>query len=201
MNEEYKMLRDEANESIAKQDTLTNIVFTVLGASSIYSTLNENIPFIILIELISAVLLARILHYRHVVLYLSTYLERKEKTLANCDIHWESNLRCFHHLIPTKYRVWGFLGKILWNIVKIARATKHFGNLILSVYLFSPVFPKLKELCIISEKCLTINYEAFFALIALILNIVFSLGICFLYKLRPGYTSVWEDILPSLESN
>ena len=76
MNGEYNMLRTEAQESINKQDTLTNIVFTVLGTSSLYTNWNKDIPFIILIELISAVLLARILHYRHVSLYIATYLTR-----------------------------------------------------------------------------------------------------------------------------
>lgn len=196
MTDEYKMLRKESEESIAKQDTLTNIVFTVLSASSFYSTVAKNIPFIILAEFISAVLLARILHYRHVMLYISTYLEQIEKASENSDTKWESRLQSFHSKIPQKYSQWNLIKKILWKVVNLARGTKHLGNLILSIFLFSPIIPQLNGLFSISDSHLIIDYEILLALIALILNITFSLGICFLYKLRPGYISVWENVIP-----
>ena len=198
MNGEYNMLRTEAQESINKQDTLTNIVFTVLGASSLYTNWNKDIPFIILIELISAVLLARILHYRHVSLYIATYLTRMEQ-VHDIGIHWETNLGLFNDSIHGKQFGWKRSRKVLRLLVQAARLFKHFGNLVLALYLFSPIFPNLPNLFSITNGYLTVNLEILLALFALVLNFVFSLGICFCYKLRPDYASVWESILPIQE--
>lgn len=200
MSDEYKMLRTETMECIDKQDTLSNIVFTVLGASSVYSTTTENIHFIILIELISAVLLARILHYRHVMLYTSTYLERLEETGKSDDISWQLNLNRFHERTPQVRQQWDFPSKILSSIVKIARLSKHLGNMILSIYLFFPIFSKVSEMVTADGSHITLDYPTFFAFVALILNIVFSLAICFLYKLRPGYRLVWADVVSNSDT-
>lgn len=68
---EYIFIRDELIDSIKKQDVLNNLIITILGVSALWE--RENIYLLMTVLLISTVLLARIIHYRNVVYYLSSY--------------------------------------------------------------------------------------------------------------------------------
>lgn len=93
MDKEYLMLRSEIEENLKKQDQVFGIVISILGLTNIFSHVSENVLFLFLILFLSTLLQLRILEYRNIVYYISTYMVMfLEK---DTDFKWETRLREF----------------------------------------------------------------------------------------------------------
>ena len=94
MDKEYEMLRKELEENLKKQEDIKNAIFTILGLSLAFSTWYENTLFILTIMLITSILSAKIIQYRNVVYYISTYLLILEEN-NEISILWEKRFKEF----------------------------------------------------------------------------------------------------------
>ena len=187
--EEYQLLRSELDENVKKQDELNNAIFTVLGLSLVLNNWLENVLFLIVIILISAVLLSRIIHCRNTVYYLSAYLSTSEG--LNC-CYWEKRINSFKDKILAKNN-FTYKKHIFINFIfRCAFAMKNFGNVILCCF----VFIQISNLLMISEDELYVKIILFSAaILALALNLVFTVIICVDRKVKKQYIQIWEEII------
>lgn len=191
MNNEYEFLRKELTENIKKQDTISNLIFTILGVSFAFSTWYENIAFIIIIIFISAILLSKIIQCRNTVYYLATYMLLIEKSEEE-NISWESNFKQFRkkpYGLPLKFK---FTNIINWFSFRIADIIKNFSNLALATF----TFVRLIQF-VINSKLNTLNIVIIFILggCFYLLNVIFSIAICTDKKMRKEYENRWSEIL------
>ena len=189
MSEEYKMLREEVMNSIAKQDTLSNIIFTVLGASSIYVMNNSNADFAILALAISAVLLAWMLHYKHVVLYTSTYLHYLEES-GEKVVNWEHKRQNFEKKLK-KETGCNFFVNILLKLIYGARVYKYLGNFILASYLFMPLAYEIYRTYDMNFICALSDMNILLGVIFYLLNLLFTIAVCSTSTVQEVYRKTW----------
>lgn len=133
MDKEYLMLRSEIEENLKKQDQVFGIVISILGLTSIFSHVSENVLFLFLILFLSTLLQLRILEYRNIVYYISTYMVMfLEK---DTDFKWETRLREFKKEGYTYEN--GKLGNKIINtvVIRFGRIIKHFIILGLVVFM------------------------------------------------------------------
>lgn len=133
MNKEYLMLRSEVEENLKKQDQVFGIVISILGLTNVFSHISENIVFLFFILFLSTLLQLRMLEYRNIVYYISTYMVIfLEK---DSDFKWETRLRKFKKK-GYAYEE-GKLRKKIINImvVRLGRIIKHFIILGLVVFI------------------------------------------------------------------
>ena len=124
MNKEYLMLRSEVEENLKKQDQVFGIVISILGLTNVFSHISENIVFLFFILFLSTLLQLRMLEYRNIVYYISTYMVIfLEK---DSDFKWETRLRKFKKK-GYAYEE-GKLRKKIINImvIRLGRIIKHF---------------------------------------------------------------------------
>lgn len=133
MNKEYLMLRSEVEENLKKQDQVFGIVISILGLTNVFSHISENIVFLFFILFLSTLLQLRMLEYRNIVYYISTYMVIfLEK---DSDFKWETRLR---KLKKKGYAYEeGKLRKKIINImvIRLGRIIKHFIILGLVVFI------------------------------------------------------------------
>lgn len=133
MDKEYLMLRSEIEENLKKQDQVFGIVISILGLTNIFSHVSENVLFLFLILFLSTLLQLRILEYRNIVYYISTYMVMfLEK---DTDFKWETRLREFKKEGYTYEN--GKLGNKIINtvVIRFGRIIKHFIILGLVVFM------------------------------------------------------------------
>lgn len=133
MNKEYLMLRSEVEENLKKQDQVFGIVISILGLTNVFSHISENIVFLFFILFLSTLLQLRMLEYRNIVYYISTYMVIfLEKDF---DFKWETRLRKFKKK-GYAYEE-GKLRKKIINImvIRLGRIIKHFIILGLVVFI------------------------------------------------------------------
>lgn len=133
MNKEYLMLRSEVEENLKKQDKVFGIVISILGLTNVFSHISENIVFLFFILFLSTLLQLRMLEYRNIVYYISTYMVIfLEK---DSDFKWETRLRKFKKK-GYAYEE-GKLRKKIINImvIRLGRIIKHFIILGLVVFI------------------------------------------------------------------
>ena len=133
MNKEYLMLRSEVEENLKKQDQVFGIVISILGLTNVFSHISENIVFLFFILFLSTLLQLRMLEYRNIVYYISTYMAIfLEK---DSDFKWETRLRKFKKK-GYAYEE-GKLRKKIINImvIRLGRIIKHFIILGLVVFI------------------------------------------------------------------
>ena len=133
MNKEYLMLRSEVEENLKKQDQVFGIVISILGLTNVFSHISENIVFLFFILFLSTLLQLRMLEYRNIVYYISTYMVIfLEK---DSDFKWETRLRKFKKK-GYAYEE-GKLRKKIINImvIRLGRIIKHFIILGLVVFI------------------------------------------------------------------
>ena len=133
MNKEYLMLRSEVEENLKKQDQVFGIVISILGLTNVFSNISENIVFLFFILFLSTLLQLRMLEYRNIVYYISTYMVIfLEK---DSDFKWETRLRKFKKK-GYAYEE-GKLRKKIINImvIRLGRIIKHFIILGLVVFI------------------------------------------------------------------
>ena len=133
MNKEYLMLRSEVEENLNKQDQVFVIVISILGLTNVFSHISENIVFLFFILFLSTLLQLRMLEYRNIVYYISTYMVIfLEK---DSDFKWETRLRKFKKK-GYAYEE-GKLRKKIINImvIRLGRIIKHFIILGLVVFI------------------------------------------------------------------
>ena len=133
MDKEYLMLRSEIEENLKKQDQLFGTVISILGLTNVFSHISENVLFLFLILFLSTLLQLRMLEYRNIVYYISTYMVVfLEK---DSDFKWETRLG--------KFKKEGYVyedGKLRKKIintvvVRFGRIIKHFIILGLVVFI------------------------------------------------------------------
>ena len=135
MDKEYEMLRKELEENLKKQEDIKNAIFTILGLSLAFSTWYENTLFILTIMLITSILSAKIIQYRNVVYYISTYLLILEEN-NEISILWEKRFKEFRmNSFGLKLRR-NPINIINWCAFKLHKIIKNFGNLVLATYMF-----------------------------------------------------------------
>ena len=133
MDKENLMLRSEIEENLKKQDQVFGIVISILGLTNIFSHVSENVLFLFLILFLSTLLQLRILEYRNIVYYISTYMVMfLEK---DTDFKWETRLREFKKEGYTYEN--GKLGNKIINtvVIRFGRIIKHFIILGLVVFM------------------------------------------------------------------
>ena len=133
MNKEYLMLRSAVEENLKKQDQVFGIVISILGLTNVFSHISENIVFLFFILFLSTLLQLRMLEYRNIVYYISTYMVIfLEK---DSDFKWETRLRKFKKK-GYAYEE-GKLRKKIINImvIRLGRIIKHFIILGLVVFI------------------------------------------------------------------
>ncbi len=187
---EYMFIRDELIDSIKKQDTLSNLIITILGISAIWE--QDTIYLLMTVLLISAVLLARIIHYRNVVYYLSSYLAYKEKHHKSCkEVSWESNISKF------KQKLFKKTGKswkkylFIQFVFKTAGIAKNCGNIILSAIVFWKLHSIIIPSSISIENYIVLGMSAF----SLVLTAIFTVIILVDKRIKPEYTKTWYIVL------
>lgn len=133
MDKEYLMLRSEIEECLKKQDQVFSTIISILGLTNIFSHISENVLFLFLILFLSTLLQLRMLEYRNIIYYISTYMSVfLEK---DSDFKWETRLRKF------KKEGYGYengkLRKKIINkvVVRFGRIVKHFIILGLVVFI------------------------------------------------------------------
>lgn len=184
------MIRSEVETNIKKQDTISDIIFTILGISLVFNT--DNAWFVVMILLISAILLSRIIHCRNVVYYTSTYLTHIEENGGSGTIAWEKNLKTFRKQkfgLPWKG---GFVNKINFISYRCIGVIKNFGNLALSTFMI------IRLVQIVRNAETNIQYPIIIYIIAgffYVLNITFTLCICTDKRVREEYEKRWKTIL------
>lgn len=133
MDKEYLMLRSEIEENLKKQDQLFSTVISILGLTNVFLHISENVLFLFLILFLSTLLQLRMLEYRNIVYYISTYMVVfLEK---DSDFKWETRLG--------KFKKEGYVygdGKLRKKIintvvVRFGRIIKHFIILGLVVFI------------------------------------------------------------------
>lgn len=192
MSKEYDTLRNEIEENLKKQDSINNLIFTILGLSFAFSTWYENIAFIIMILFISDILLARIIQCRNTVYYLSTYLVTIENNNQENDINWEKNLKEFRkqkYGLPFKFNI---VNIIIWLSFSFSSIIKNFGNLVLAFFMFIQLI-KIIQYTNLSDLYLTIIYSA--TGLCLLFNIIFTTTICIDKRIRNEYENRWSKIV------
>ncbi len=124
MDKEYLMLRSEIEECLKKQDQVFSTIISILGLTNVFSHISENVLFLFLILFLSTLLQLRMLEYRNIIYYISTYMSVfLEK---DSDFKWETRLRKF------KKEGYGYengkLRKKIINkvVVRFGRIVKHF---------------------------------------------------------------------------
>ena len=129
MDKEYLMLRSEIEENLKKQDQLFGTVISILGLTNVFS----HVLFLFFILFLSTLLQLRMLEYRNIVYYISTYMVVfLEK---DSDFKWETRLG--------KFKKEGYVyedGKLRKKIinmvvVRFGRIIKHFIILGLVVFI------------------------------------------------------------------
>lgn len=133
MNKEYLMLRSEVEENLKKQDQVFGIVISILGLTNVFSHISENIVFLFFILFLSTLLQLRMLEYRNIVYYISTYMVIFPE--KDSDFKWETRLRKFKKK-GYAYEE-GKLRKKIINImvIRLGRIIKHFIILGLVVFI------------------------------------------------------------------
>lgn len=145
MNEEYLMLRSEIDESLKKQDQIFTIIISILGLTNVFSYTSENIFFLFLILFLSTLLQLRMLEYRNIVYYISTYMVVFLEKESN--FKWESRLRQF------KKEGYGFddqkVGHKIINklVVNFGRVVKHFAILGLVAFVIFRIIINVYKSC------------------------------------------------------
>ncbi|MGN1269008.1 MAG: hypothetical protein ACI4U0_05915 [Candidatus Aphodocola sp.] len=124
MDKEYLMLRTEMEDALKKQDQVFGIILSILGLTSAISSINENILFLFLILFLSTLLQLKVLEYRNIVYYISTYMVVfLEKDV---EFNWETRLRKFKKE-GYGYKNGRLKSKIINTIVfKFGKVIKHF---------------------------------------------------------------------------
>lgn len=74
MDKEYLMLRSEIEECLKKQDQVFSTIISILGLTNVFSHISENVLFLFLILFLSTLLQLRMLEYRNIIYYISTYM-------------------------------------------------------------------------------------------------------------------------------
>lgn len=187
---EYMFIRDELTDSIRKQDTLSDLIITILGISAIWE---QNNAFLLMtVLLVSAVLLARIIHYRNVVYYLSSYLAYKEKYQPSCrGISWENNVSRF------KKKLFKRSGKSLkknafiWFVFKIAGLAKNLGNIVLSAIIFAKLISDINFSSLSIPTCLILGIST----LSLLGTVIFTVIISIDKRIKPEYNKTWYAVL------
>lgn len=92
MDKEYLMLRSEIEENLKKQDQLFGTVISILGLTNVFSHISENVLFLFFILFLSTLLQLRMLEYRNIVYYISTYMVVfwKKILILSGKLGWES---------------------------------------------------------------------------------------------------------------
>ncbi len=194
MSNEYETIRKEMDDNLKRQDSINNLIFTILGLSFAFSTWYENIAFIIMILFVSDILLARIIQCRNTVYYLSTYLLTIEKINSENDVNWEKNLKEFRkqkYGLPFKCNI---VNIIICLAFSFSRIIKNFGNLVLASFMFIQLISIIRSTTL-SNIYLIIIYSV--AGLCFLLNIVFTITICIDQKIRVEYENRWCKILKS----
>ncbi len=187
---EYMFIRDELTNSIKKQDSLHNLIITILGVSAIWEY--DNIFLLMTVLLISTVLLARIIHYRNVVYYLASYLTYKEKHHPACsEISWENNISKFKDELFNKKGKSIKKNAFIWVVFKSAGLAKNFGNIVLS----TAIFVKLVLSINFSEFNITICAVLIASALSLVCTFIFTAIISLDKKIKPEYDKTWYNIL------
>lgn len=124
MDKEYLMLRSEIEECLKKQDQVFGTIISILGLTNVFSHISENVMFLFLILFLSTLLQLRMLEYRNIIYYISTYMSVFLENDSN--FKWETRLRKF------KKEGYGYengkLRKKIINkvVVRFGRIVKHF---------------------------------------------------------------------------
>lgn len=189
---EYIMLRTEIENNLKRQETFFLITFTLL---SVVNGVNKNFwnyKILILLSTLVFFIQIKILRVRTTVYYLLTYmivfLEGEDS-----NFKWETRLYKFRN---TEYnasspniikKIINCLNKMIENA---ASHMQHFVNLSLVGFLYvKTIFMVLKE----KDKRICILYIAIATFIFL-LNLIYTLKICFDKSLKERYLCIWKDI-------
>lgn len=182
---EYQMIREEIVDNIKKQDEIGNTIFVVLGLSIVFNNWIENVMFLVVVLLFSSVLLSKIIHCRNTVYYLSSYLLTDE-ALECCQ--WERKIVLFKKTAYRGDKNNGFI-RFMFHCAFVMR---NLGNLIFCFF----VFAQITSITYQPDNITWINYTLFsVAILALALNIVFTVVICIDRKVKDQYKGVWDQIL------
>lgn len=133
MNNEYLMLRAEIETCLKKQEQVFGIIISFLGLTNIFPSISENVSFLFLILFLSTLLQLRMLEYRNIIYYISTYMVVFLEKYS--DYKWETRLRSF------KIEGYGFEEGTFWRklinvvVVRFGRVVKHFSILGLVVFM------------------------------------------------------------------
>jgi len=193
---EYMFIRDELTDSIKKQDTLSNLIITILGVSAIWE--QDDVYLLMTVLLISTVLLARIIHYRNVVYYLSSYLAYKEKHHKSCkDVSWENNISRFKQKLFDKTGKSWKKNIFIRFVFKTAGIAKNCGNIILSAIVFWRVHTAIIPLNTVVEDYIIIFASA----ASLVLTAFFTVIITVDKRIKPEYTKTWYAVLRKKKTN
>lgn len=124
MDKEYLMLRSEIDESLKKQDQVFAIIISILGLSNVFSHVSESILYLYLILFLSTLLQLKILEYRNIVYYISTYLIVFLE--VDTEFRWETRLGEFKEE-GYSYESHGLKKKAINTLViGFGRIIKHF---------------------------------------------------------------------------
>lgn len=189
---EYIMLRTEIENNLKRQETFFLITFTLL---SVVNGVNENFwnyKILILLSILVFFIQIKILRTRTTVYYLLTYmivfLEGE-----NSNFKWETRLYKFRNTkynnSPTKFfkKIGNCLNKIIENA---ASYLQHFINLSLVGFLYvKTIFMVLKE----NDEKICILY-IIIATFVFMLNLIYTLKICFDKSLKERYLYIWNEI-------
>lgn len=191
--EEYKMLRKEIDDNIQKQDSLSTLIFSILGISFIFNNWFENALFLIVVMLISAVLLSKIIDCRKIVYYVSSYLLTDE---GKRSCLWEKRIDSFKKNISKKDSILNNENKLINFIFKHAHIMKNLGNIILCSFVFVQILNLLKD----SDDSMVVKVILLaFGVIAFLLNVIFTVTICIDVKIKEQYKQIWEEIIKEKE--
>lgn len=198
---EYEMLHSEMMDNIHKQETINNTIISVLGLSSIFSTVYESTAFILFIMFFSAVLLAKVQQCREVVYRISSYLELFEETNQDCKITWQLHFAQFKQKIKINRSIWKTHERMTWFSVRAAAALKNFGSLGMTTYLVYRLFLLIFPMPIIDfrKNISTMWTQSWIICILAItfysMNVFFTFSISFDRSLRSAYTKIWKNVL------
>lgn len=189
MNDEYKMLRSEMEDKIREQDTLYNIVFTILGISSVFSTFFGNIIFLFLVSFLSFVLLVRIEGNRVYVYAILTYLRELEKRNSGIsNVSWERRLNIFRRKM---FKLKDSSASIPVRLTaRYGPFIKHASNIALVTFIFC------QEIVLIFGSNAVIEGKIILYIISsflLFLNLFATISICTDKRLNKIYSERWEE--------
>lgn len=187
---EYVFIRDELTDGIKKQETLSNLIITILGISAVWE--QDNVYLLMTVLLISTVLLARIIHYRNVVYYLSSYLAYKEKHHKSCkDICWENNISKFKQKIFDKKGKSRKKNAFIWFAFKFAGIAKNCGNIILSAIVFWRLHAAIIPSSTSIENYIILGISAASLILTAILTVIITAD----KRIKPEYAKTWYAVL------